>query len=393
MTRIRNKLLVSFVFVALIPLIALGVYGVMSITGSLKESSISKLDGKVSLVSSQIQNLLHDIANDLFYLAGSATMEELINTPPQAGQRFDSVRRRLENDFLAFSTNKKLYLQIRYLDDNGMEVVRVDRPATTSRVIPREKLQNKKSRYYFADTAKLAAGELMISPLDLNREHGRIERPLRPVIRYATPLYNKEGQFRGIVILNVNARMFLEFVRRANTEEEMITFIDPDGFFYFHPSPGKAWGGANNLDSGASFRADYPGIADQIIASRGQTLVSQADHIIAASPVFLDQQQTRLLGNVVDVIPSRIVFSSVVKFRNIFLLIAGTVFLVTIGVAVYLANSITTPLVYLTEMTHAMSKGKLSETISVDTKDEIRLLAESIERLRRSMTILMKRRR
>jgi len=42
-------------------------------------------------------------------------------------------------------------------------------------------------------------------------------------------------------------------------------------------------------------------------------------------------------------------------------------------------------------VTHDMSKGKLASAVTVASKDETKLLAESIERLRKSMIILLKR--
>ncbi len=64
------------------------------------------------------------------------------------------------------------------------------------------KLQNKKNRYYFRDVFKLNQGEVFVSPLDLNIERGEIEQPLKPMIRFGTPIFDKYSNKRGIVLLN-----------------------------------------------------------------------------------------------------------------------------------------------------------------------------------------------
>ena len=46
-------------------------------------------------------------------------------------------------------------------------------------------------------------GRVFVSPLDLNIERGEIEVPYKPVIRYATPVFDKENKAKGIVITNV----------------------------------------------------------------------------------------------------------------------------------------------------------------------------------------------
>jgi hypothetical protein len=72
-----------------------------------------------------------------------------------------------------------------------MEVVRVNYSRGNPAVVPRGQLQNKSSRYYFADAFRLGGGEVFASPLDLNIERGEIERPLKPMIRFAAQASSK----------------------------------------------------------------------------------------------------------------------------------------------------------------------------------------------------------
>jgi methyl-accepting chemotaxis protein len=391
MTKIRNKLLLAFILVSLIPLVALGGYALTSISGSLRSISNSKLKDKVSLVSFGIEDFLKNVSNDLFYLRDSVPLRVMVGDMAGMAGESEVDRENLEQDFLAFSKHKKIYHQVRFLNADGMEVVRVDRNHGESKVVAREKLQSKKKRYYFADTAKLANGKLMISPLDLNREHGKVEQPLRPVIRYGTPIYDRNNQLQGIVLFNVIADKFLELVRKKNSGSEQVLFIDKKGFYYSNPDSGKEWGRKSDLGTGENFAKDFPGIAGQVIGSQSFETVDHDKYIIATAPVFLDRGRTKMLGGVVDVVPAKDVFSSVTTFRNIFLLISAAVFLTTLFLAVGLAKSITDPIVYLTRLTHNMSKGKLSSAVVVSTHDETKLLADSIERLRKSMIILLKR--
>ena len=81
-------------------------------------------------------------------------------------------------------------MQLRYLDENGMEIVRIDRDSDKSiaYLVSKNKLQNKRERYYFKESENLKIGEFWYSKLDLNVEHGKIEEPLKPVLRIATPV-------------------------------------------------------------------------------------------------------------------------------------------------------------------------------------------------------------
>jgi len=388
MSKIKNKLLVAFILVALLPLLSLGAYGIYNITATVKANSISKLNSKVSLVSSKVEDFLKGVASDLFYLKDSTSAKQMVNA---SADEVTGAIKSLEDDFLAFSENKKIYNQIRYLNADGKEVVRVDRNNDKSYVVPHSKLQNKKSRYYFADTAKLPEGGIMISPLDLNREKGKIETPLRPVIRYGTPLFDRNQQFKGIVLFNVIAKKFLNIVRESTGANELLVFIDDKGNYYLNPDAEKEWGGKRDQDTGANFKRDFSQVAGQVLSSKMAGAVPQQKNIISMAPVFLNGQGVKRLGTIVDVIPNKVVFASATNFRNIFLAIGLLVLVVTLAISIFLAGSITKPLSYLTEATDKMSKGDLKTTISLNTKDETGQLAEAIERLRKSMNIFITR--
>ncbi|MCI5167617.1 MAG: hypothetical protein D3903_16385, partial [Candidatus Electrothrix sp. GM3_4] len=85
-----------------------------------------------------------------------------------------------------FSQHRRVYDQVRLINKDGMEQIRVNRIAEQSVIVPKENLQHKGKRYYFQDTIKLNHGEVFISPFDLNVEHGAVEKPYKPMLRFGT---------------------------------------------------------------------------------------------------------------------------------------------------------------------------------------------------------------
>ena len=100
-------------------------------------------------------------------------------------------RVRLGKEFVSASQRIAVYDQIRFLDQSGMEVVRVNYNKGLPNIVPKDKLQNKAGRYYFKDAYRLKKGKIFVSPLDLNIEGGKIETPLKPMIRFGTPVYDQ----------------------------------------------------------------------------------------------------------------------------------------------------------------------------------------------------------
>ncbi|MCU7929897.1 MAG: sensor domain-containing diguanylate cyclase [Candidatus Thiodiazotropha sp. (ex Codakia rugifera)] len=109
---------------------------------------------------------------------------------------------RAAREFSLFARRKPKYFQIRFIATNGMEVLRINNSDNAQQIVPKNELQDKSNRYYFQEAIKLEEGSVYISPLDLNKEKGVIEQPIKPTIRFATPVYDGYGEKRGILIIN-----------------------------------------------------------------------------------------------------------------------------------------------------------------------------------------------
>ncbi len=390
MDKIRNKLIFSLLLVALIPALSIGGYGLYSTTDALGKSSEERLKAKVASLASTIETFLGNVHVDLFYLRDSSAVANLYQALAEGDSgTVAAAKKDLASDFLSLSSNRGVYHQVRFLDTAGMEVVRVDRVRGVSKVVPDSRLQNKKGRYYFDDTVAMTNGGVMISPLDLNREKGAVEKPFRPTIRYATPVYDDHNNLRGMLILNVLASRFLDKINRSNAFGETMAMVDSKGFYQAHVEPAKVWGSPADLNTGQSLTKDDPELAAKIVNSPAAMTLESGDFLVSTSPIFADRERKVLLGTVIDKVPNAVVYQSVTRFKNVFIMIALLAIGVTVFIALALAGSIANPIVYLTNATNDMSKGNLNSKIEVNSNDETRDLAVAIERLRKSMKILM----
>ena len=152
-------------------------------------------------------------------------------------------RERIQQEFLKFAQNALVYDQIRYLDASGMERVRVNFDGRVASIVPPDQLQDKSQRYYFQDGLRLKPNAIYISPLDLNIEAGQIERPFKPIIRVATPVYDADGRLHGIVVLNYRAatllKDFRDFMSDSRGEPMM---VNPEGYWLLSPYSEDEWG-------------------------------------------------------------------------------------------------------------------------------------------------------
>ena len=138
---------------------------------------------------------------------------------------------------------KRMYDQIRLLDESGMEVCRVNYRQEGSVVVAGEMLQDKSKRYYFKETFSLGQQELYISPMDLNIENGEVQQPLKPVTRFATPVFDGKGNKKGVLVLNYFAEILLANLR-INTKKSHgnIVFLNMDGHYLIAEDSEQEWG-------------------------------------------------------------------------------------------------------------------------------------------------------
>ncbi len=146
----------------------------------------------------------------------------------------------VEDLFLDIARSDNFIMQLRLINREGEETIRVNRNVcyAVPYLSPYDSLQNKASRYYFKEIMKLKRGEFWLSNLDLNIEHGQIEKPFKPVIRMGTPVYKGHEKI-GILVINVFMKKLLDAV--SSTTLYNIYIVDKDGYFIQHPKPAYNW--------------------------------------------------------------------------------------------------------------------------------------------------------
>ncbi len=150
----------------------------------------------------------------------------------------------ISKEFFEFSKSKQIYDQIRYIDEEGLEAVRVNYNNGNPVIVDKDQLQNKKDRYYFTETSKIKENSIYISPFDLNIENGKIETPLKPMIRFSTPVFSIDGEFKGIIIINYLAQQLLDTLKNASESElGKYSLVNSSSFWLFnYMKPELEWG-------------------------------------------------------------------------------------------------------------------------------------------------------
>lgn len=200
---------------------------------------------------------LEMVVQDVRYLV---LVAEQLNLPQQSTE---SNIQRLADTFVSLMASRPAaYDQIRLLDASGMELVRVNhKPGAEPTVIGKKELQDKSKRYYVRQTLALQSGEIYISPLDLNVDHGVVEMPTKPMLRFGSPLYNANSQVQGMILINYLAKGLLDHLKLdAQLHEKDVWLLNDKGYWLLADSPEKEWGFMFQDKGQVSFVSEYPAL-------------------------------------------------------------------------------------------------------------------------------------
>jgi hemerythrin-like metal-binding protein len=244
--------------------------------------------GHVILGAGSVLRDLSSLGSDILVLANGESMIRLLdeNTP--------EARQKLTDRFSVFALNRGIYDQLRYIDETGMEVVRVNYKAGKISVVPQNQLQDKSQRYYFKDTFALGNGEVFSSPLDLNVENKKIETPYKPMLRLGMPVFDSKGRKRGIVILNYLARKLLDqYVAAIPGESEGNFILNKDGYWLYSHDSGEQWGFM--FGRKRSFASLHPSAWKQMLAAETGQLQTD-EGLFSFATVYPDRQLNAIAG-------------------------------------------------------------------------------------------------
>jgi len=250
-----------FIFLPLASLL-IGAATIHYLTDMESEKTSRELDEEYNVSVSQklVTNEIRTILSDLTFLSKLNELWAILDH-----QDNDEAKQMLAQEFLYFSEKKAIYDQIRLIDENGMEIVRVNYDQGSPTIVRTADLRNKAQRYYFQEAMAQGLGGIYISPFDLNVEDNKIVRPIRPVLRFATPVYDSQGVKRGIILLNYMGEKLIERFRQAAIKtHEHINLVNADGLWLSAPVNNDEPG--FSLEHHRSFASSYPDVWKQTLA-------------------------------------------------------------------------------------------------------------------------------
>lgn len=332
----------------------------------------------LQLLDSGIRSLCSWIKRDLLMLRNLSSLQEMLEEDTE-GKRLDALHE-LQETFLSLATNHKIFQQIRFIDSTGLEIIRVNNREGKIWLTPNHLLQNKSDRRYFKEAIHLPVDQIYISPMTLNIEQETLPLPLTPVIRYALPVTDSKGDKRGILVLNIFGKTFLNILEEQQKKVSPGTqyfLLNKNGYFLFHRDSQKTFGFM--LDRNDNFFNDEPGLKDFLLNnSQGVRLRTSEDTyrqtLFAFKRINLSPEEGTELNYhwlLMTTVDNAELLVGMNEYIQAF--VPFTLFLIVlcIGAAILVAWNCSRPIVSLASAAKQIQSGDLSARAQVYTVDDM----------------------
>ena len=344
----------------------------------------------------QLQSFVNTLEQDIRFLGGIENVTALANAqadPNASPDTIEALTSAVEQDFLAFSQARGVYNQVRFIDANGDEIVRIDSDGEQASIRERERLAPKGDRGYVIGTQNTAPGDIFVSRLDLNREgspptiEGTLtEGSIVPVIRYGIPLYvtteSGETTLAGMVVTNVFAQNILDLVQ-PNADDATSFLIDEEGYFLVNSAnPNRVFGFENGIEdiggvAGARIQNNYDEeVYTRYFAAVGIDEAETEDDLIHFAQIQPPgANYFWVVGNIRD---RAVAFDQVTAATNAVILATLLALVGTAVIGGVFIQRITTPIVDMSHTAQRVADGELElRSRYTDRADELGTLSKS----------------
>jgi len=374
---LSRRIYAAFLLAAVIPTALAGAIGVYLSLQTLKNETLRNLDQEVTIRAHGIGRFFAQLSSELLYLAHARGMADVTIAVQTHDQwLLATATARLERDYASLASLYPHIYQIRLLDMDGHEQVRIDRRPQGVVVVPRENLQYKGDRYYFRDAMDAPRGRIYVSPLDLNVENGQVEKPERPVIRVATPVPGPDGSKAGLLIINLHADILLEQIQQMADARGGASYLIDNQGHYLSRSAGNATNGFAREPVENLGRILPAEVTENLIAGTpsptqgGGWIVAHAP-IDYAHDAIAENSQGR--WRIALAFPERALFLAIVNLYLLYAVLFAALVVTAIG-GYAVSRRLLRPLDDLSRETDAIAGGDFSARVSVTGRDEIAAL-------------------
>lgn len=353
---IRNKLIVMFLLVSIIPVTVTGFFFLDNMQSSLIEEIHHHLETAVHSRADHIETWLTGYKQVIKAATKSRVYKDVLDNPDDS-----LMEQKASGMVMDILEVRPEILKISILDENGIVVISSDKSA----------LDVEKTGVL----SLLKTGRALIVDAHLSKGFGV------PCIDYGLPILNESGQIIGGVIIDLDLNLLYEITQHETGlgETGEIYMVNKD-MYMITPS-------RTQEDTFLKQEVDTINARNCFRMSGTSEEHESHDEV----KIFDDYRGVSVLGThayisdmewcLLAEIDESEALAPLIELRS-YMILYGLVFvLLVVGLATAFSRSVSAPIIKLTNLTHDIGKGNLDVKVEIESKDELGELASAFNKM------------
>lgn len=258
---------------------------------------------RLQVIDVTAKQSLHQLTySEREYLSVTSQFTSIVELLSHSHNLYDYVRNPtqghrtvVEEVWASVAVNQKWFTQIRFLDLEGVEEIRINYRSNEREASPAAVLQDKSDRDYFKYAQTLDENQIGSWGVDLEVEHGRFVVPYKPALRLLTPVFI-QGNKAGYLVLNIDVWYLASLLNYSPDQRFSPEVIGEHGFYLAGKSQSKLFGNLLPARSQFNFSRLFP-IAWKSIRQKKSGYLIENQHLITFNQISLSARQTLYLVN------------------------------------------------------------------------------------------------
>jgi len=383
--RLYQKIIITFVILNVGAIGSVSYFLITDFQNTLTDNILQETENELKLKSQILEKYLNSNSDSIKLYTILPEIQGLIKFSEfgdsflfDKGEWFELIKIQFQE---IVKTNPNID-QIRVLDKNGMEIIRINSDENNLYVVSENELQDKSDRYYFQDVITQSKNYVYLSDIDLNVENGEIASPHKTTLRFSTLITDGDNTKMGIMVVNHNMDDLLDSI--AQISKGSITIVDNNGQVIFSENQSILFG--NQLQSGYNYFEEHNSIfelleTDSMLYDQEKENYKFWQKVSSPSDpekywiIIANIPQNAINGPIQDATVNSIYF--VIGF-----------ILATLVITIILSNRISKPLDDLMEGIKQAKTGDYDSQIPIKGSDEIADIGKSFNDFTATLQVL-----
>ena len=343
-SKIQRQLLLLLLLSTALPVAVVGTYGSTIFTKVTSQSLLEDFEEESVTQANVITTFFKSVKKDARFLNQSYQVKGFVEADNRNssvdGLSADEWKTQVTGNIAALMEAHPEYRKIKYLDKNGVELIRVQRGEEENspiEIVTASELKDLSDEEHISQVLDLEAGDVFVTEFSISHSHSHAdelnhadevseEEALGGGAHVASPVFDAAGNRHGLIVADVSSQRVVDILEEVEEEEvddnseETLFLVDAKGYYIHHPDESKLWG--NELDHGSNLQKDFAEKAVEELLAGDEGVVQSGSTLIAYAKVDPDLDHEAEHFYIAETLPRESVYGPIAKFRNVALLVA-----------------------------------------------------------------------